>query len=179
MDMRKLKLEELGRYTVGEYRASDKLPVTLVLDNIRSAANVGSFFRSCDCMGLESLWLCGITAQPPHKEISKTAIGSTSSVNWEYRESIVETINKLKTDGYVIYAVEQVTNSVSLRGFQFPKDKKIAIMFGNEVDGVSQEALPLIDQAIEINQYGTKHSFNVSVCAGILMWEVNRQLRQL
>ncbi len=175
--MRKLKLEELSRYTVEEYHSVDKLPVTLVLDNLRSASNVGSVFRSCDCMGLEGIVLCGITAKPPHKEISKTAIGATSSVNWSYSESIVEVITKLKTEGYLILAIEQVTGSVGLRGFEFPKDRRIAFVLGNEVQGVSPEILPLIDYAIEINQYGTKHSFNVSVCAGILMWEINRQWR--
>ena len=175
--MRKLKLDELSRYTVEEYKQALKLPIIAILDNIRSASNVGSFFRSCDCMGLESLVLCGITAKPPHKEISKTAIGATASVAWTHEESIVAALSKLKSDGYLIVAIEQIDTSVSLRDFKFPKDKKIALVFGNEVQGVSSEVLPLLDHAIEIDQFGTKHSFNVSVCAGILMWEVNRQLR--
>ena len=175
--MRKLKLEELSRYSIEEYHSVDKLPVIIVLDNLRSASNVGSVFRSCDCMGLEGIALCGITAKPPHKEISKTAIGATSSVNWNYSESVVEVVTKLKAEGYLILAIEQVTDSIALSGFEFPKERRIAFVLGNEVHGVSPEILPLLDHAIEIKQYGTKHSFNVSVCAGIIMWEINRQLR--
>ena len=175
--MRKLKLEELSRYSVEEYQSADKLPVTIVLDNLRSASNVGSVFRSCDCMGLEELILCGISAKPPHKEISKTAIGATSSVTWRHAESVLEVIKSLKSEGYLVLAIEQVTGSIGLREFKFPKDRRIAFVLGNEVHGVSPEILPLLDHAIEIKQYGTKHSFNVSVCAGIIMWEINRQLR--
>lgn len=176
--MRKLKLEELNRDTVASYQGKSKLRVTIVLDNVRSGHNVGSVFRTCDAFAFERILLCGITPRPPHKEINKTAIGANLSVDWEHQADVVTAVNLLKTEGYNIFGIEQTTESLSLQDVQFPSDQPIAIILGNEVNGISEEILPLLDQAIELDQYGTKHSLNVSVCAGIVMWEVNRALRK-
>lgn len=169
--MRKLKLEELGRISVEEFKASDKIPVVVVLDNIRSMHNIGSVFRTSDAFRIEKIYLCGITARPPHKEIRKTALGATESVNWEYVEDTIELISKLKKENYRMIAVEQTENSKSLVDFELKVDEKYAVIFGNEVDGVQQEVVNLSDYCIEIPQEGTKHSLNVSVCAGIVLWE--------
>lgn len=169
--MRKLKLEELGRISVEEFKASDKIPVVVVLDNIRSMHNIGSVFRTSDAFRIEKIYLCGITAKPPHKEIRKTALGATESVNWEYVEDTIELISKLKKENYRMIAVEQTENSKSLVDFELKVDEKYAVIFGNEVDGVQQEVVNLSDYCIEIPQEGTKHSLNVSVCAGIVLWE--------
>ena len=174
--MRKLKLEELGRVDVEAYADVPKIPVTVILDNIRSALNVGSVFRTADAMAIEEIILCGITAQPPHKEIKKTAIGATKSVKWSYQKKVLEAVKEAQSKGAYIIGVEQIDESVPLTGYSFPTDKPIVIILGNEVNGISDDILPLLDQAIEIKQYGTKHSLNVSVCAGILMWELRQAI---
>ncbi|NNE16466.1 MAG: RNA methyltransferase [Saprospiraceae bacterium] len=175
--MRKLKLDELNRVDVDTFKSQSKLPLVVVLDNIRSAHNVGSIFRTCDGFAIDHLYLCGITARPPHKEINKTAIGATSSVDWTYSESITSTLAQLKSDGYVILSVEQTDNSTVLQDFRVVKDSKYAIILGNEVEGVSDDAINLSDLAVEIPQYGTKHSFNVAVCAGICLYHFSNGMR--
>ena len=172
---RKLKLEELNRLTKEEYKEVNKFPIVVVLDNIRSMNNVGSVFRSSDCFRVEKLILCGITATPPHRDIRKTAIGAEESMDWEYHESTTAALQELKDSRYEIAAIEQTENSIGLSQFK-PKDK-IALVFGNEVDGVSDEAIALCDSVIEIPQFGTKHSFNISVSAGIVLWEVHQKMR--
>lgn len=175
--MRKLKLQELNRLDVEDYKASTKIPVVVILDNIRSAMNVGSVFRSSDAFAIERIVLIGITATPPSREITKTAIGATSSVDWTHVDGITDTLLQLKKDGYMIASIEQTDSSVSLLDWDIKPDHKLVIVMGNEVDGVSDEALALSDVAIEIPQYGTKHSLNVSVCTGVVLWEVSRKLR--
>lgn len=176
--MRKLTLQELGRQSLSDYKQStDKLGVVVVLDNIRSAMNVGSIFRTMDGLAIARLVLTGITAKPPHKEINKTAIGATDSVDWTYNPSIEEVMQKLKTEGFQLYGIEQTDVSVPLNSFTFPITQKMAIIFGNEVKGLTEGVLPLLDEAIDIPQYGTKHSFNVAVCAGMVLWELSKQLR--
>ncbi len=175
--MKKLKLEELGRISTEAYKASDKLPIVVVLDNIRSALNVGSVFRTTDAFQLEKIVLCGISATPPSREITKTAIGATESVDWTYVQSIVEAVTVLKNQGYLLVAVEQTNQSVLLQDFN-PQSQKIALIFGNEVDGISDDILPLLDASIEIAQYGTKHSLNVSICAGIVLWKLSETYRK-
>lgn len=169
---RKLKLDELNRLSQEEYKEADKFPIVVVMDNIRSMNNVGSVFRSSDCFRVEKIFLCGITATPPHREIRKTAIGAEDSMEWEYKEKTVDAINYLKKEGYEIAAIEQAENSIELSNFK-PKNK-IALVFGNEVDGVSDEVIALCDSVIEIPQFGTKHSFNIAVSAGIVLWEVHQ-----
>jgi 23S rRNA (guanosine2251-2'-O)-methyltransferase len=171
--MRKLKLEELGRQSVETFKNTDKIPVIAVLDNIRSALNVGSVFRTADAFAIEGIIICGISATPPNREITKTAIGATESVAWSYQKDIKDAVGGLKADGYTIIGIEQTTNSISLDGF-LPKHKKIAVIFGNEVDGISDSIMEDLDLALEIPQYGTKHSLNVSVCAGIVLWELSQ-----
>lgn len=171
--MRKLMMDELHRLTKDQYGNVEKLPVVIVLDNVRSLSNVGSVFRSADAFRIGELFLCGITACPPHREIHKTALGADETVPWRYFSSTVEACAELKRMGYKIYAVEQVEGSVMLQ--DFVAEPKSAFIMGNEVDGVGDEVLPLCDGAIEIPQEGTKHSLNVSVCSGIFMWELFRQ----
>ena len=175
--MRKLKLQELNRLDVEGYKASAKVSVVVILDNIRSAINVGSVFRSSDAFTIERIILVGFTATPPSREITKTAIGATSSVEWTHVDDITDTLLQSKKNGYTITSIEQTDSSVSLLDWDIKPDQKLAIVMGNEVDGVSDEALALSDVAIEIPQYGTKHSLNVSVCTGIVLWEVSRKLR--
>ena len=176
--MRKLKLHELNRDSIEEFRSKDKYPVVVILDNIRSALNVGSIFRSSDAMNIKHVYLCGITAKPPHKEINKTAIGATESVSWSYHESAEELVNELKTD-HCIIAVEQTDASISLDDLKLDDPRaKYALILGNEVEGVSDALIDKVDMALEIPQFGTKHSFNVSVCAGIVLWEAVKQLRK-
>ncbi len=175
--MKKLKLEELGRDTLKDFKAKEKIKIVVVLDNIRSGMNVGSVFRTLDCFGIEKLVLCGITPQPPHKEIFKTAIGAQSSVDWIYQKEIADALITLKDEGYQIIGIEQTNKSEALSHLAINKEDKLAIVMGNEVDGLSESALNLLDKAVEIKQYGTKHSLNVSVCAGIVMWEMSRKLR--
>jgi len=169
--MRKLKLDELNRVSVTEFKKQDKLPVIVVLDNVRSMHNIGSIFRTSDGFAVEQIYLCGITAQPPHREIEKTALGATQSVNWVYFETPLQAIEKLIADGYKIIAIEQAESSIMLNEFTPVANKKYALIFGNEVNGVSDEVMQKIDACIEIPQFGTKHSFNVVVSAGIVLWD--------
>ena len=169
--MRKLKLDELNRATVSEFKEQKKLPVTVVLDNVRSMHNIGSIFRTSDGFAVEQICLCGITAKPPHREIEKTALGATASVNWTYHENVIEALTQLRADGYQIIAIEQAEHSVMLNEFTPDKNAKYALIFGNEVNGVSDEAMQIIDTCIEIPQFGTKHSFNIVVSAGIVLWD--------
>lgn len=173
--MRKLLNEELGRPTLEEYAQSAKLPVTVVLDNVRSAQNVGSFFRTADAFGIEHIALCGISSTPPNREIHKTALGSELSVAWSYYPTTMECVEKLRTEGYRIIAIEQIEDATMLDKFIMEPKTKYALVFGNEVDGVDQTIADIVDGAIEIPQVGIKHSLNVSVSAGILMWEMFRQ----
>lgn len=170
--MKKLTMEELERLTVTQFKESDKIPVTIVLDNIRSQHNVGSIFRTADAFRIERIHLCGITATPPNREIQKTALGATESVEWSYFSSTLGSINELKTKGYVIIAIEQAVGSIDIADIQVIKTEKTAIVFGNEVHGVSDEVMEVCDMCIEIPQFGTKHSLNVSVSAGIVIWEI-------
>ena len=174
--MRKLLNEELGRPTLEEYEASEKLPVTIVLDNVRSAQNVGSFFRTADAFGIEHIALCGISCTPPNREIHKTALGAELSVAWSYHATTMECVEKLRMEGYRIIAIEQIEGSTMLDKFAAQSGEKYALIFGNEVEGVDQAIADIVDGAIEIPQIGIKHSLNVSVSAGILMWEMFRQL---
>ncbi len=170
-DRRKLKLDELNRPGVEEFKKQEKLPVTVILDNVRSMHNVGSIFRTSDGFAVEQVFLCGITGQPPHREIEKTALGATQSVDWKYFPEITEAIRLLKTERYQIIAVEQAKKSTMLNNFQPSDNTKYALIFGNEVNGVSDEAMDLIDACIEIPQFGTKHSFNIVISAGIVLWD--------
>lgn len=174
--MRKLKLEELGRISLEEYQQKPKIPIIAVLDNIRSALNVGSIFRTADAFAIEKIVICGISATPPNREITKTAIGATESVDWEYTESIHDAISKLKSEGYTIIGIEQTDQSMMLHEFK-PLQSKLVVVFGNEVDGVSDEIIDDLDFCIEIPQHGTKHSLNVSVCAGIVLWELAKRYK--
>lgn len=171
---RKLKLWELERPSIETYKNQEKFPITLVLDNIRSLNNVGTFFRTADAFNVEKIIICGITAQPPHREIQKTALGATESVEWEYQESIVEAVQQLKEESYSICAVEQTEKTTLLQVFNPSRTQKYALVMGNEVDGVQQEVIDIADQIIEVPQFGTKHSLNVSVCAGVVLWEIVR-----
>ncbi|PTT04212.1 RNA methyltransferase [Pedobacter sp. HMWF019] len=175
--MEKLKLDDLNRVSVEEFKEQDKLPVAVVLDNVRSMHNVGSVFRTGDGFAIEKLVLCGITACPPHREIEKTALGATLSVDWVHFEKTTEAINSLRSDGYTITAIEQAKNSTMLNTFTPDPKKKYALIFGNEVDGVSDEVMSIIDQCIEIPQFGTKHSFNIVVSAGIVLWDFFAKIR--
>lgn len=177
--MRKLKNSELGRLSVEEYKEVEKTPVTVVLDNVRSCNNIGSVFRTADALLIEKIVLCGITATPPNKEIHKTALDAEMSVPWEYSEETEAAMLALKAAGYRIYAVEQVENSILLPEFRPEKNQKLALIFGNEVKGVQQSVVDLCDGAIEIPQYGTKHSFNISVGAGIVLWDIVFKLRSI
>ena len=168
---RKLKLEELNRVSIADFKQQKKDPVIVLLDNVRSLHNVGSLFRTCDAMAVEKLYLCGITAKPPHREIHKTAIGATESVNWEYIEDAISIINKHKKEDYTIISVEQTSNSKALRNYNW-KNEKVLLVFGNEVDGVQQKIIDLSDFSLEIPQWGTKHSFNITVSAGIILWDL-------
>jgi 23S rRNA (guanosine2251-2'-O)-methyltransferase len=175
--MKKLKLEELGRISVDEFKDAEKLPVCIVLDNVRSLHNVGSAFRTADAFRIEKIYLTGITGTPPHREIQKSALGATESVTWEYVERPAEAVQNLKSEGYKIIIIEQTTESKPLHDF-FPEPKtKYCLVFGNEVNGVSEEVIEQGDVALEIPQSGTKHSLNISVCLGIIVWELFRKLR--
>ena len=169
--MRKLKITELNRITAEEFKAAEKLPLVVVLDHVRSLYNVGSVFRSSDAFRIESICLCGITATPPHAEIHKTALGAEDTVDWKYYARTQDAIYDLKSAGWEVWAVEQVEGSVMLQDFEPEKGKKYAIVLGNEVKGVQQEVVDQCDGCIEIPQFGTKHSLNVSVTAGILIWD--------
>lgn len=169
--MRKLATEELQRISVEEFKQTAKIPVVLVLDNVRSMHNIGSVFRTADAFSVEKICLCGITAQPPHREIQKTALGATESVDWIYFAQTLEALQELKKQEFIIIALEQTNESVFLQNFSIDKSKKYAFVFGNEVTGVEQAAINFCDKAVEIPQFGTKHSFNVSVTVGILLWD--------
>jgi tRNA G18 (ribose-2'-O)-methylase SpoU len=173
--VKKLKLEELGRISTEAYKKATKLPITIVLDNVRSLHNVGSAFRTADAFRVDKIFLTGITGQPPHREIQKTALGATESVNWEYHQSAGELVKNLKADGYTLIVIEQTSESLALQDFTPTADGKYCLVFGNEVNGVSDEVIKHANLAIEIPQSGTKHSINVSVCVGIVVWEMAKK----
>lgn len=174
--MRKLANSELDRKNVEEFKASEKTPIIVVLDDVRSLHNIGSVFRTCDAFLVEKVYLCGITATPPNKEIHKTALGATETVAWEYAKDVVEVVKSLKESGVSVQSVEQVENSVMLNDFKVTEGAKYALVFGNEVKGVNQEVVNLSDGVIEIPQLGTKHSLNISVSAGIVIWDLFQQM---
>ena len=173
---KKLSMEELGRKSVSEFKNAEKLPVVVVLDNIRSLHNVGSVFRTADAFAVEKVILCGITARPPHREIQKTALGATESVDWEYSESCLEAVNQLKSKGCKAVGIEQVKGSKKLGSDEVSSDRKLALIFGNEVNGVDQIVLDSCDEFWEIPQSGTKHSLNISVSVGVVLWELVRNI---
>ncbi len=169
---RKLKNEELNRISVDEFKSTEKTPIIIVLDNIRSLNNIGSVFRTADAFLIEAVYLCGITATPPHREIQKTALGATETVTWEHFDNTSDAIKKLKENNYKIASIEQTENSTMLNEFTLNKNEKLAVIFGNEVKGVEQEAIDISDAVIEIPQHGTKHSLNISVSCGIVIWDL-------
>ncbi len=176
--MKKLSADDLKRKSIEEFKSSEKIPVVIVLDNIRSLLNVGSIFRTADAFSIDAIYLCGITGTPPNKEIQKTALGATDSVTWNYYKETKEALEELKKSNYFIYAVEQIDNSIKLNQLNIiEKKRKLAFVFGNEVSGVDENLLYLCDAALEIPQTGTKHSLNVSVSAGIVMWEIFKQFQ--
>jgi 23S rRNA (guanosine2251-2'-O)-methyltransferase len=172
--MRKLSMQELNRKSIQEFRQSDKIPIIAVLENVRSAYNVGSVFRTADAFLIEALYICGYTAYPPHKEIKKTALGADESVNWKHFKNVSEAIAEIRAQGYKVYAVEQAVDSYKLQAISYEPDEKIAVVFGNEVTGVEQSTIAQCDGCIEIPQLGMKHSLNISVAAGIVLWELVR-----
>jgi len=174
--LRKLKLDELNRASVSEFKSQDKLPVAIVLDSVRSMHNVGSVFRTADGFAVEQICLCGITGQPPHREIEKTALGATQSVNWSFYQDPLKAVQELRANGFIIIAIEQAAGSIMLNDFDPEPGKKYALIFGNEVNGVSEEVMSVIDHCIEIPQFGTKHSFNIVVSAGIVLWDFYSKL---
>lgn len=173
--MRKLKLNELGRISVKEFKQIPKTPIVVILDNVRSLHNVGSVFRTSDAFRLQAIYLCGITSTPPHKEIHKTALGAEDSVEWYYFDKTIDAAEKLKQEGYLLIGVEQVEGSITLESFVPDTDKKYAIIMGNEVRGVNQKVIDHCHLCLEIPQFGTKHSFNISVTAGIVLWELSKK----
>lgn len=177
MKRRKLKVEELNRISPEEFQEAEKTPLVVVLDNVRSQNNIGSVFRTSDAFRVEEIILCGITATPPNVEIHKTALGAEDTVKWSYYEDTISAVNRLKQEGYEVFSIEQTENSSSLDEFKATKDKKYAVVFGHEVHGVQQEVIDISAGCIEIPQFGTKHSLNVSVSAGIVIWDFYKQLR--
>ncbi len=177
--MRKLKLEELDRVSVAEFKKQDKVPLIIVLENIRSLNNIGTIFRTCDAFNVNSVYLIGITAQPPHREIQKTALGATESVEWKYFETSDQAIKILKSKGYKIFSIEQTEGSIPINEVSNITCDKMALFFGNEITGVDQVTIDISDACIEIPQFGTKHSLNVSVCAGIVIWECFNKLKKV
>lgn len=175
--MRKLRNDELDRLTIGQMQQTDKNPIVIVLDNLRSMHNVGSAFRTADAFLCEKIVLCGITAQPPHREIHKTALGATESVFWEFFENTLDAIKSLKNSGYIVAAIEQADQSISLEKFNINPGDKLALVFGNEVKGVQDEVIAHADMVIEIPQFGTKHSLNVSVSIGVVIWDLINKLK--
>ena len=169
--MKKLKNKDLQRINIEEFKIAEKTPITIVIDNVRSALNIGSVFRTSDAFLIENIILCGITATPPNKEIRKTSLGSTDSVNWKYVENTTDAVQQLIKEGYYVVGVEQADKSTLLNEFKLPK-KPIAIIMGNEVNGVDQEVINLCDEVIEIPQFGTKHSLNIAVTTGIVIWDL-------
>lgn len=176
MEHRKLKITELNRMSVEEFKEADKLPLIVILDNIRSLHNIGSVFRTSDAFRIECIYLCGITATPPHPEMHKTALGAEFTVNWKYVNNAVEAVDNLKSEGYTVFSVEQAEGSILLNDLQLEPTGKYAVVMGNEVKGVQQEVIDHSDGCIEIPQYGTKHSLNVSVTAGIVIWDLFKKL---
>jgi 23S rRNA (guanosine2251-2'-O)-methyltransferase len=170
-------MDDLQRVSIPEYKDQEKLPVVVVLDNVRSMHNVGSVFRTGDGFSIEKLYLCGITAQPPHREIEKTALGASQSVDWKHFPDTLQAIAELKEAGYTIIAIEQASGSIMLNKFKPTADLKYALIFGNEVNGVDEEVMKTIDACIEIPQFGTKHSFNIVISAGIVLWDFFAKLR--
>jgi len=175
--MRKINNDELTRLTVDDFKAADKMPIVVILDHVRSSNNVGSVFRTSDALLVSKICICGITAIPPDKEIHKTALGAENTVAWEYFKTTEEAVEILRKEGYTIIAIEQVEGSISLHDFLPVKDEKLALIFGNEVKGVQQEVVNLCDKTIEIPQFGTKHSFNIAVSAGIVLWDLFNKLK--
>lgn len=173
--MRKLLNQELGRKSVDQFRKAEKSPFVIVLDNVRSHSNVGSVFRTADAFLVRRICLCGITAKPPHRDIRKTALGATESVEWKYYERTPDAIRELKEEGCIIIGIEQAEGSVMLQDFRIEKGKEYALIFGHEVNGVSQDVVDICDKCVEIPQFGTKHSFNIAVSAGIVLWHVNME----
>ena len=178
MANRKLKNAELDRKTVSEFKEATKTPIIIVLDNIRSLNNIGSVFRTADAFLIEKIYLCGITARPPHKDIQKTALGATETVTWEYVEDTLELVTKLQQEGKKVYAIEQAENAVMLNKFEPLKDQTSAVIFGNEVKGVQQEVVTASDAVIEIPQLGSKHSLNISVSTGVVVWDLFWKLQR-
>lgn len=176
--MRKLKNEELNRLSADEFKSAQKIPAVLVLDDVRSAMNVGSAFRTSDAFLIEKIYLCGITAKPPHREINKTALGAQDTVGWSYFEDVVECIASLKKDGYQIAAIEQADQSMSLLDFSVDSNEKYAFVFGNEVFGVNDQIMEKADLVLEVPQYGSKHSLNISVTIGVILWDFVTKLRR-
>jgi 23S rRNA (guanosine2251-2'-O)-methyltransferase len=175
--MQKLSMDQLNRVDIESFKELEKTPITIVLDNVRSMHNVGSAFRTADGFAIEQIILCGITATPPHREIEKTALGATQSVQWTHYKETTDAIQALKEQGYKILAIEQAEGSVSLEQFEISKDDKYAFVFGNEVHGVDEEVMEQVDGCIEIPQFGTKHSFNVSVTIGIVLWDILKKIK--
>ncbi len=175
--MRKLKNSELGRLEVSEFKEVEKIPLIVILDNIRSLNNIGSVFRTSDAFVVEKIYLCGITATPPNKDIHKTALGATDTVAWEYVEDTLTLVKKLQKEGVAVASIEQADNATLLQDFEILKDKRYAIVMGNEVKGVQQEVVSASDACIEIPQFGTKHSLNISVTTGIVLWSFLQQLK--
>ena len=174
--MKKLKTDELGRKSVSEFKEAQKHPVIVVLDNVRSLHNVGAIFRTADAFLIEGIYLCGITGTPPNRELYKTALGSTESVDWKYFETTATAVAFLKENGYMVIAVEQTSTSIKLQDFQFAIQQKVALILGNEINGVEENILNSCDYCIEIPQFGSKHSFNVSVATGIVLWEIIKKI---
>ena len=179
MEHRKLKITELNRISAEEFKKADKLPLVVVLDNVRSLHNIGSVFRTSDAFRVECIYLCGITAVPPHPEIHKTALGAEFTVDWKYVDNAIEAVDNLRQKGYIVYSVEQTENSIMLENIRLEQGKRYAVVLGNEVKGVQQEVINHSDGCIEIPQYGTKHSLNVSVAAGIIIWDLFKQLKRV
>ena len=173
--MRKLLNRELGRKSIEEYRNSEKSSIVIVLDNVRSQSNVGSVFRTADAFLTKKIYLCGITAKPPHRDIQKTALGATESVDWSHHESTLDVVRQLKAEGYKIIGIEQAEGSVALQNIKTEKGEKYALIFGHEVNGVDQKVIDFCDMCVEIPQFGIKHSFNIAVSAGIVLWEMNKK----
>ena len=177
--MRKLKNSELDRLNVDEFKQANKTPLIIILDNIRSLNNIGSVFRTADAFLVEKIYLCGITATPPHKDIHKTALGATESVAWEYVENTAKVVESLKAEGVIVISIEQAENAMMLNDFKPTVNKKYAVVFGNEVKGVSQDVVSVSDQVIEIPQFGTKHSINISVSVGVVIWDLFSKIRSV
>lgn len=175
--MQKLSMDQLNRVDIESFKELEKTPITIVLDNVRSMHNVGSAFRTADGFAIEQILLCGITASPPHREIEKTALGATQSVDWTHYKETTEALQHLKEQGYKIFAIEQAENSTSLEQFEISTNDKYAFVFGNEVHGVDEEVMQIVDGCIEIPQFGTKHSFNVSVTIGIVLWDILKKIK--